>query len=78
MRNLTCQEIVELVTDYLEDDMADERRDLFERHLAICGACQLYLEQVRTTIELTGLLRADDVPPEVMGDLVAALRGWQH
>jgi anti-sigma factor RsiW len=78
MRSLSCREVVELVTDYLEDDMADERRDLFERHLAICGACQRYLEQMRTTIGLTGMLREEDVPPEVMGELVAAFRGWQH
>jgi anti-sigma factor RsiW len=53
---LSCQELVELVTDYLEDALPSEERTRFEAHLAECGNCQQYLHQMRRTIELTGTL----------------------
>lgn len=76
MSDPSCQEVVELVTEYLEGAMEPENRDLFERHLAICPGCEAYLEQMRTTIELTGALREEDIAPEVLDRLVTAFRGW--
>jgi len=42
---LTCKELVEVVTDYLEGSMPAERRLLFEEHLAFCDWCQTYLHR---------------------------------
>jgi anti-sigma factor RsiW len=63
--DLTCAELVELVTDYFEGTMGAAERSRFEDHLASCPGCLAYLGQMRTTIELTGLLREDDLAPEV-------------
>jgi len=73
---LSCQELVELVTDYLEGalDAADRRR--FDEHLALCDGCTLYVEQLRQTIRATGTLRPEDVSPEAERALLEAFRGW--
>lgn len=75
---LTCKEVVELVTAYLEGalDDADARR--FEEHLADCDGCSGYLDQMRRTIKAVGLLAEEDVPAPVMDDLVSAFRAWRR
>jgi anti-sigma factor RsiW len=75
---LTCKELVEVVTDYLEASMPAERRLLFEEHLAFCDWCQTYLEQMRATIRLTGTLREDDLGPEAREALLDAFRDWKR
>jgi len=72
-----CQEIVELVTEYLEGVMPPERTELFEQHLLFCDGCDIYLDQIRRSIALTGALAEDDVVPEVMDQLLAAFRDWR-
>ena len=62
---LTCQELVEIVTEYLEGALALGERSRFERHLVYCPGCVYYLEQMRKTIELVGELTEDSIPPEV-------------
>ena len=58
--DLTCAELVELVSDYLEGALTGGERERFEEHLTICEGCGNYLGQMRTTIALTGRLRVDD------------------
>lgn len=74
---LSCQELVELVTDYLEEALPSEERERFERHLAECGNCQVYLAQMRTTIELTGELTPESLTPDAERELLEAFRGWR-
>lgn len=75
-QSLSCQELVELVTDYLEGalDPADRRR--FDAHIAGCGGCTRYLEQLRETIRLTGTITTADLTPDVERALLAAFTGW--
>jgi len=73
---LGCQELVELVTEYLEGALDGAELARFEHHLAGCGKCQEYLEQFRQTIRVTGMLTVDDLSPESEEALVAAFRGW--
>jgi anti-sigma factor RsiW len=75
--DLSCAELVELVTDYVEDELEPTERARFEAHLTDCEGCVNYLDQMRTTIALTGRLRVDDLSPEVQADLVSAFRGWR-
>jgi hypothetical protein len=49
---LTCQELVELVTDRLEEALAPALRRAFDRHLAGCAGCRAHLEQVRATLRV--------------------------
>ena len=74
---LNCQELVELVTDYLEGALDERDRRAFDEHLAICEGCQAYLDQLRTTIELIGTLSADDLEPVAEKELLQAFRGWK-
>jgi predicted anti-sigma-YlaC factor YlaD len=75
---LTCQEVVEIVTEYLDGSMAVEDRLLFEEHLLICAGCAAYLDQMRSTIRLTGALRADDLDPAAQGALLELFRDWKR
>jgi anti-sigma factor RsiW len=75
-REITCREMVELVTDYLEGTMPARRRRRFERHLSGCEGCTEYLEQMRTTVTLTSRVRVEGIPAEAVAPLLAAFRDW--
>jgi anti-sigma factor RsiW len=75
---LSCQELVELVTDYLEGalDAGDLRR--FDEHIARCDGCTRYLEQLRMTIRITGTITRDDLSPAAEEALLQAFRDWSR
>jgi anti-sigma factor RsiW len=75
--DLTCREMVELVTDYLEDRLKPDERARFEAHLALCEGCRVYLEQVRQTVRALGRLPADQLSPAALDNLTDAFRGWR-
>ena len=77
VEELTCQELVELVNDYLEDRLDTDERARFERHLAECEGCRAYLEQMRHTIFMLGSLTADSLEGHAKERLVAAFRDWK-
>ncbi len=72
--DLTCRELVELVTDYLEGALAPAVRSRLETHLAGCAGCQLYVDQMRQTIEAVGRLDPEAVPPEAVDRLLEIFR----
>jgi anti-sigma factor RsiW len=76
-RELSCRELVELVTEYFEDALSRRDRKRFERHIAGCGACTAYLTQMRATIRATGMLTEEQVPEEARRELIAAFRDWK-
>jgi predicted anti-sigma-YlaC factor YlaD len=73
---LTCRELVELVSDYLEDRMPLDERVVFEEHLHVCPGCTNYLAQMRETIRTVGRLREEDISPEARDELLQAFRAW--
>ena len=75
---LTCRELVRLVTDYLEGALSETDVDRFDAHLSKCDACTTYLAQVRDTIRITGTLTEESLAPEARDELVAAFRTWKH
>lgn len=75
-RELTCREIVELVTAYLEDALDAADRERFEEHLVFCDGCGNYLEQMRETMRLTGRV-TEEIPAELEARLLEAFRGWR-
>jgi anti-sigma factor RsiW len=75
--HLSCREMVELVTAYLEGALSLGDRMRFENHLTACDGCTMYLEQMQRTIDLTGTLRVDDVSPEALAKLMHVFRDWQ-
>jgi predicted anti-sigma-YlaC factor YlaD len=74
---LTCQDVVELVTAYLENALPPADRKRFETHLSGCAGCRNYLDQMRRTIETTG--RAwFELPPDLEEKLLDAFRTWRR
>jgi anti-sigma factor RsiW len=76
--DLTCQQLVELVTDYLEGAMPPEDRDRFEQHLVLCDGCASYLEQMRTTVTLAGALTEQSIAPDAQERLLTIFRDWKR
>jgi anti-sigma factor RsiW len=71
---ISCQEVVEVITDYLEGKLSPEDVAIFEAHLAICDGCQWYLDQMRITIAAVGRIEDDEVPAELRDTVLAAFR----
>jgi anti-sigma factor RsiW len=78
LEQLSCQELVELVTDYLEGALPEQERLRFEDHIGRCGACAIYLEQMRQTISLLGHLPEEALSPDAERVLLQAFRGWNR
>jgi anti-sigma factor RsiW len=76
--DLPCQELVELVTDYLEGRLAPMEQRRFEAHLALCPGCRTYLEQMRGTVRALGRLPEDLIDPETKARLLSAFRAWRR
>ena len=74
---MTCRELVEVITDYLEGTLPAEDRARFGRHLAGCDGCQAYLDQMRQTIGALGRLPPESLSPEAQSKLLEAFRGWR-
>ena len=74
---LSCRELVELVTAYLEGALSIGDRLRFESHIENCDGCTVYLEQIRKTIALAGRLREEDIPPQALAELLTAFRDWR-
>jgi anti-sigma factor RsiW len=77
VEQLSCRELVELVTDYLEGALPEEARARFEDHIQRCGACAIYLEQIRQTVAALGHLPEEALSPDAERDLLEAFRGWR-
>lgn len=77
-RELTCSELVELVTEYLEGGLLPDDAGRFEEHLTLCPACLAHVDQMRATVEATGRLREADLSPDLADALLAAFRGWRR
>ncbi|MDQ6670385.1 MAG: zf-HC2 domain-containing protein [Chloroflexota bacterium] len=76
--DLPCQELVELVTDYLEGRLPPPEQLRFEAHLAGCRGCRTYLEQMRQTLRALGKLSEESIEAEAKERLLAAFRDWQR
>ena len=73
---MACLALVELVTDYLEGTLEIGERTRLEAHLAGCEGCTTYLEQMRTTIRLTGMLTEDAIPAQGRAELLRVFHAW--
>jgi len=76
-RALTCKELVELVTDYLEGALSSEDKERFEIHLASCEGCTAYLQQMRRTIQALGSLEENSLSPQAKENLLRLFRNWK-
>ena len=75
---LTCQELVEIVSDYLDGALPEADRERFDAHLETCEGCRRYLDQMRTTIHVAGTLSEEDLDPGVRDQLLQLFREWNR
>ena len=75
-RELTCKELVELITGYLDGTLRGRRRRRFEAHLASCDGCTRYVAQMEATIRATGTFTEDQMTEEQKTVLLTAFRDW--
>ena len=76
-RELTCKELVELVTEYLEGKLSTSHQERFTEHLASCDGCRAYLQQMRVTIAMLGGLAQQSISEEAKERLLRAFRNWK-
>jgi len=75
--DLDCNNLVELVTEYLEGAMTSSERARLDAHLAVCRGCRAYLDQMRLTIRAVGHLPEESVAPDAQQDLLSVFRAWK-
>jgi len=75
---LTCQEVTEVVTDYLEGRQSLMQRLRFQMHLGMCRHCRAYLHQMKSTIDAVGTLASGPMPPPVSQELLERFRNWKR
>ena len=74
---MNCRQVVELMTDYLEDALSEIDRRRFEAHLTDCDGCTEYLEELRTMMRLAGTIADQPIPAALESELVKAFRDWK-
>jgi anti-sigma factor RsiW len=75
--DLSCKELVEIVTDYLEGAMEAHERARFEHHLTECDGCEEYLRRIRSVIRLAGNLEPETIAPTMRERLLSSFRAWK-
>jgi anti-sigma factor RsiW len=75
--DMSCKELVEVITDYLEGAMATEDRKRFEAHLGVCPFCADYVQQMRATVAALGTLTEGSIAPQRREEVLSAFRGWR-
>ena len=76
--HVTCRQVVELVSDYLERALPPDEAALVEQHLNFCDGCVVYVDQMRATVRTVGRIREEDLPAETRETLLAAFRDWKR
>jgi predicted anti-sigma-YlaC factor YlaD len=74
---LTCKEVTEAITDYLEGNLSFGEGMRFQMHLGLCFGCRRYLRQMKLTIRTLGALPAEPIPPAVRDELIQRFRSWR-
>ncbi|MGH9705071.1 MAG: anti-sigma factor family protein [Candidatus Acidiferrales bacterium] len=78
INEMSCKELVELVTDYLERALSPLDSARFESHISKCDWCKLYIEQIELTVKSMGKLSESDIPARVQSELLEAFRTWKN
>jgi len=78
---MSCRDLTELVTDYMEGRMTLMQKFSFQLHVGMCSPCREYLRQMKLTVQTVGgIAGAEELPvmsPEVHGELLKRFRNWK-
>jgi anti-sigma factor RsiW len=75
---ISCKELVDLVTGYMDETISDEARAKFEQHLSECGYCSAYVQQMNMTVKLTSTLSETEPPKPAPDELLNIFRKWKQ
>jgi anti-sigma factor RsiW len=75
--HVTCRELVEVLTEYLDGVLDPAERADIERHIVLCGGCANHVGQMETTLHLLGLLAGDEPDDAPGAGLLPAFRAWR-
>jgi len=78
MTEMVCNELVDVITDYLEQTLPAEDVARFEQHLSECPFCTSYLEQMRATVARLGEVPGDRLSDDARSGVLDAFRGWTN
>jgi anti-sigma factor RsiW len=74
---MTCREFIEFMMEYLDHELSEQERAVFDQHLSICPPCEAYLDSYKKTVELGKASFADcgdgELPHDVPEDLIEAI-----
>lgn len=74
---MSCKELVELVTEYFEETLSLAQRERFEAHLGTCSGCTNYLQQMRQTVRVLGKLTEEAIAPQAREELLQIFKSWK-
>lgn len=75
-RMITCREFEDFVLSYLDGELPDRQRSVFEWHMRICRECRDYLAAYKRAEELGRAVLPspnDPLPKDVPEDLINAI-----
>jgi anti-sigma factor RsiW len=75
---ITCQQVVKIINDYLDGALSESERERFEAHLQDCEGCRRYLHQMRTTVRIAGTLTEESIDPAAKDELLHLFRDWNR
>jgi anti-sigma factor RsiW len=75
---LSCHEVIELLSNYIDGALSPDERRRVDEHLALCDGCATYLEQMRETIRITGMVTEEQVSEPDKNALLDAFRDWRR
>ena len=75
---MTCKELVDLITEYLDDALSSSDRLRFEQHIDRCSPCRIYLDQIRQTIRVAGKLSEESIPDDAKALLLRVFDDWKR
>jgi anti-sigma factor RsiW len=74
---LSCQQVVELITDYLEHTLLPEVRERLEAHVTECPGCESYIEQMQLTIDMLHQIARESVFSATKQELLQLFHDWK-
>jgi anti-sigma factor RsiW len=79
MKRMSCEEVVDSLSDYVEGRMSAGEHARMEEHLAVCSPCAKYLKRFEATLAACRSLRSaefasqlPEMPEELMQAILAA------
>jgi anti-sigma factor RsiW len=76
VEEMACNELVEIVTDYLDGTLPAAELARVRDHLTSCDGCQAHIEQMRATVRVLRSEPEEQAPPEMADALADMFREW--